>query len=454
MKTSIIPLLIIFLFATSIQIFATDNTETIKKYSSYYDTNITKYETEFRKAKLRGCVDYINNLQDMQAKFQSSGNLDGWEAVNKELARFRDKPVINEKASTPSELRKLQESYSTRINVLEQTKNRQIISLKNKYVAKLEELKLKWTKSGNFKDAFLARDEIKRINQSEKIKSSTCALEQNAETNDHPPAQATAKPTPTSKQQAPTKPITHGDKTVVHPPGHTPHASSAGYKRASLSRTKLSPWPSGINASMVVSSSKSRTSNRTTWSKTVESADERSVKISLRTSDSNAVKTDLRLLLQYFTKPAGRSSAPHCINTKNIPIKYLDKRNLIIEMAPVAIASSSTSYGSHSSHDDGYKFYGYILSLVNSDNKLIYQAVTERGLESEAEHLDMNTGNLDELRRRYTDARQERDNAREARSQDWSSQSLKDAVREAERKYEQASQVYHTAERKECNPCQ
>ena len=453
MKNKIKLMLIVLFLSNTVQLFGSSNTDLIKKYSEYYDTNINKYETEFRKAKLRSCVDYINQLQSMQANFQNSGNLEGWEAANKELTRFRDKPVVTETVSSPTELKTLQESHSAKTKNMELTKNRQIISIKDKYIAKLEELKLKWTKSGDFKDAFLARDEITRINRSDIIKNANCSLGESPESGKKTISNKTASSTPSSnKPIAPTETVVHHDKSVVHPPDY--RTTNSGYKKASLSRTKLSQWPSDIRATVFISSDKTRSSNRTTYSKTVESSDQRIVRINLQTSSSEMVKTDLHLLVQYYTKPSSRTSKPHCITTKNIPISYLDNKTIVIDMAPVSIESRSTSYGSYSNYDSGYKFHGCIITVIDSDNKIIYQGVTDRGLNDLAKHIDINTGNIDNLRSRYVAAREERDAAQQNRNKDWEDKGLESAANEAQERYEQAKKIYREVERAKCNPCQ
>lgn len=381
----------------ALPLFAEDNSALIKKYSDYYNSSIARYQTDFRKEKLRGCVDYIDNLKKLQSKFQTAGNLDGWEVTSKELTRFRDEPVITEKVSSPSELKDLQDSYSEHLDKLKITKSKQIVALKNKYIAKLEELKLKWTKSGDFKSAFLARDEIKRLNPSDISKSSTSMRNEPPENTIQNSAQTTQIPSNAKKNpQIPTQEIKLRDNSTIHPPGSIPTTLGAVFRRATLSRTELSPWPSDINATMYVSSDKSNKSSRNSFSRTTNSSDKRSIRVSLRTSNSNQIKSNLNLIIQYYTKPSVLSAKPNCIATKNIPIPYLDKRMVFVDLSPVSITSSSTSYSysSYSAKVHANKFYGCILSIIDSHNNLIYQAVSQRQLSDSAKRLNKNTGNI------------------------------------------------------------
>lgn len=158
------------LLLNALSAFGAGNSRLIERYSKIYEDNINKYETDFFKQKQRCCIDYIKVLKTKRDKLQTSGDLDGWEALNKELSRFRDEPVVNEIVSSPADLRKIQDAYCKHLGQLEHKKHSQMVEFKKKYITKLESLQKKWTKEGKFEDAYAAKAEIKRVNESEKLK--------------------------------------------------------------------------------------------------------------------------------------------------------------------------------------------------------------------------------------------------------------------------------------------
>ena len=148
------------------------------------------------------------------------------------------------------------------------------------------------------------------------------------------------------------------------------------YKPASLSRTPLSPWPTPVAARVTVASD-------TSSSKYTRITDTRNVRIKLKTVKSDDIKTKLSLIVQYYVKPITGSSTLKLDTAKNIKIPYLDKRSVSVDIAPV---STTFVKSEHSAYGD--KIYGYIVSIVDDDNHLLYQAATKSVLNNYAKVPD------------------------------------------------------------------
>jgi len=376
-KTYLKWLLAVFMLVNVGRGLGSENSDMIKQYSEMYESSINKYEKTYFSKKQSSCIDYIRILKKKQKELQASGDLDGWGAVNKELARFRSQPVIKEKVKSPASLRAIQDAYCSHLDKLEQKKHTQIVSLKKRYIAKLEDLQKKWTKSGDFDDAYAAKAEIKRVNESEKIKRSETALAKQGVAENKSDA---SKPDSSSEESpedtAPDKDIVLSDGSTVHPPGTTPRYNGMTYKPASLSRTPLSPWPTPVAARITVASD-------TSSSKYTRITDTRNVRIKLKTVKSDDIKTKLSLIVQYYVKPITGSSALKLDTAKNIKIPYLDKRSVSVDIAPV---STTFVKSEHSAYGD--KIYGYIVSIVDDDNHLLYQAATKSVLNNYAKVPD------------------------------------------------------------------
>jgi len=430
--------------------FAAGNAQLIQRYSKIYEDNINKYETEFFKQKQRCCIDYIKVLKTKRDKLQTSGDLDGWEALNKELARFRDKPVVNEIVSSPADLRKIQDAYCKHLGQLEHKKNSQMVDFKKKYITKLEGLQKKWTKEGKFEDAYLAKAEIKKINESEKLTKAEKALAKHNGSLSKPTG--TAKLSSVKGRKSATKPPKENmvlkDGTIIYPPGISPRQRGMSHKPVTLSRSKLSPWPSSISVKINVSTDKSDNTRRSGYVTYGSSSDTRKARVSMRTNASGDIKKKLRLLIQYYTKAASGSSSPKLLTTKNILIPYLDKRFVSVDVAPVSISSSSTTYHSYGSRRHsgltGERVYGYVLSVLNADGNLLYQGITKSTLNSIVKVPDIKEGNLEALKADYDAAQTAYNNANMAYYKDTCNAELIQNRDKARSEYNKARSKYYS----------
>jgi len=406
--------------------------DVIKKYSELYKTGIKKYEDDFLSQKQRGCINYIKHLKDQKKALQQAGDLDGWAAFNKELKRFLDEPVIRNKVSSPASLRKVQDAYTRYVNKIESQKNNNIVALKGRYIAKLEELQKKWTKDGNFNAAYAARDEIKRISSDEAIISIEKALEDKNRGAEEQHAGGAAKDIP----KPPTSNIRLEGGGTIYPPGLSPRPVGMSQRPVVLSRTKVSPWPSVISAKINVSYDKSVSLVR--------------ARIALRTSNSSVVLGDLRVLLQYYSKPAAGSGGYRtrsCI-TKNMRLPYLGKRLVTIDVAPVRVAPNVRTYRS-SGHrrtigSDSGKSYDYILTVFDSDGKLVYQGTSNKSMADKIEVPSIREGDIEGLRAAYHEATAAYERASSAYHADSCNADLRQAYEAARERRNEARQEYHS----------
>lgn len=357
----------------------TDNTELLAKYRKIYDDTAAEYESVNRMATQAWPIEYIRALQALQAKLQSSGDLDGWEATNAELNRFKRDMKLGETVSSPAELRVLQESVRTRSEQLTAERDAKLNDLRSKYVSRLAELQREWTQQGKFTDAFKARDEIARVGGMPKEPTAPAAAEREPEPTERP-----ATPSP-----VPTEAITQADGTMIYPPGIiAPTEQGVVFKTELMSGTEHSPWSPGVLVKIWETSDKESDSfQRDHFVGDVDGkvkSDKRYVRASLRTAKSGVQKRDLQLQIQYYAKPAGGSGDPRLVTTRYAEIPALDTRQVYVDLSLVSIdsLSRSVSIGPFRDHSKtvGDKFYGYIVSVLDSEGALQYQGASSTTL--------------------------------------------------------------------------
>jgi len=364
----------------------------VKRYSRIYSNNIAKYEKDFFKKKQRGCIEYIRILKNKQSQLQQSGDLEGWATINNELDRFRETPVVPHVVSSPEILHNIQATYRKHLQSLVKDKNTKIVAFTGQYLKRLESLKTKMTREGNFDDAFLVRDEINRVKHLDKYLHAQHALLSESKTPD------TVEKAAPDAQEIPTENIEYADGTIVYyPPGTAPHTAGISYKPVSLSRTKISPWPSSVLPRIATTSEKSSNSRRN--GDTIYGTASANIKVraNIRTSKSGTIKHDIYLIVQYYGKSVTGGTTPELIETRRAKIPYLDHHFVNIYFSGVDITSSIRTHRSFSGHrqisdGDGQKFYGYIVSVVDKDNKLLYQAVSRPALNDVARIPDIEAG--------------------------------------------------------------
>jgi hypothetical protein len=383
-------LTIVLIWSAAVAAAAPTNGELLAQYKKIYAESLETYKTEHRNAKQSAPIDYIQALRKLQAKLQSDGDLDGWEIVNQELVRFRAEPVITTPVTTPQALREIQNAYLLHAARRDKENNEKVLDLTGKYTKRLADLQQGWTKEGNFDDAFAARDEIKRVNASEVVKEAELSKD----------AVKPAEDKPTAKDDASggfSQKITHTDGTVIHPPGtllSTPSGNIFLDKRLSLS--KNAPSPSRVVVRLSDASDKENESfERSHGLVSVdgkERSDVRRVRLALQTAKAGLVEQRIKLQVQYYAKPASGSGDPRIAAKKRTSIPYLDSRTVNVEFAPVSIDSVSRALSkgdrNRGTSQGGDKFYGYVVTVRDLNDALIYQGASPASLANLAGEAD------------------------------------------------------------------
>jgi len=364
---------------------STDN-QLIEKYRKIYDGTAEQYATEFSRAALSWSVKYTNNLQDLLVKSQASGNLNDWEVINKEVKRFQGSSTLSGASSSSSEIRSLQDRYRSQAEKLKAVKNSKVETLREQYVARLTALQQELTKQGKFDDAFVARNEIERVEGGSKVEPDNSKNRQNT---------ANIK---SERISAATDVVSHADGTTVTPPG-APAQNQEGvrFNEKKLSKSENSPFSSEVYIKLWESSDKgSESFERDKFIGTVDSrvkSDLRRVRVALRKSKPGTSLRDLKLQVEYFSKPASGSGDPRLFARKKVSISALDTRVVYVDFAPVSIESISRSIDvgrRDHSQTMGNKFYGYIITVLGSDGTVLYQTATSGTLAKLANTTDLN----------------------------------------------------------------
>lgn len=362
------------------------DTQLIEKYRKIYDGTTKQYVAEFSRDTLFWSVKYTNNLQDLLAKSQASGNLNDWEVINKEIKRFRGSPTLNGVSSSLSDIRSLQDKYRPHAEKLKADKSSKEETLREQYVSRLTVLQQELTKQGKFDDAFAARDEIERVGGGSN------------EEPDDAKNRHDATNIKSEKFSAPTDVVPLADGTKVTSPGApAPNQEGLHFKDKILLTSENSPFSSEVYIKLWESSDKgSESFEREKFKGTVDSrvkSDLRRVRVALRKSKPGTALHDLKLQVEYFSKPASGSGDPRLFTRKTVTIAALDTRVVYVDFAPVSIESitSSINIGRQDrSKTVGNKFYGYIITVLGSDGTVLYQSATSSTLAKLAKTTDLN----------------------------------------------------------------
>jgi hypothetical protein len=336
----------------------TNDTDLLAKYRKIYDNAIAGYETEYRIAMQVWPIDYINSLKALQIEHQTSGNLDGWELVNKELIRFRAEPTLDDAKLPDAELQALQESFRKRRTTARTDRITKRDALTKKYASRLAVLQREWTQRGKFDAAFAVRDEIKRARGNQ-----ASSQEESKEVDD------ADKPAGPPETPPPPDTVTLKDGTRVTRPGAPAPTRElrVQFNDKRLFTTSRSPQTPLIDATL--------------WDfADSEQSGMRHARVAVRTTHSGNPKDNLRLQTQYYSKPSGASQTPRLVTTKWTPIPLLEKRPVFVDLAPVPNAEFSYTVKHRRARNTNYKFYGYVVTLLGPDHAVLYEAATASAL--------------------------------------------------------------------------
>lgn len=137
----------------------------VKELRTKYEQMLASFQSDSEK-ELQGWPQaYAAELNKVEEKFQSGGDLEGLLAVRGEIARFKKESKIPDDAvvAVSPVLRDVQLKWQKMPETIEIEKSKKIVSFSRKYFDFLEELKKKLTMKGQVEEAIEANNEIARV---------------------------------------------------------------------------------------------------------------------------------------------------------------------------------------------------------------------------------------------------------------------------------------------------
>lgn len=415
----------------------------VDSLKNIYDSNITAIDNEFG-GKLRAWPDdYLKDLDTLQKKMQKAGDLDGWQAVNNEVIRFKSERSIPTSVLTApaSDLQSIQKKFQILSVGIETEKSRRILALTEKYVARLTSMQKNLTVSGKIEDALLVNSEIKRVKALPKVSAAEFAL-MTIEAEKVPESKAAVTP-PVEEKKADTAAVTGGaagaggDASKARVAGTLPPGEAAGdasgakiydgqaappisgvtFKSVSLSGTERMRVVKKVTASVMLGKKSSTSVN--TSAGVYTSSHERSgsvqncIRVTVKASNVSYVLDGLKVVVQVFVKDAsGKGGGAKEVRTEVVKLPKIEGgKQVCVEIPPVVTSSSSVRsrssyYDTTSTVNSGQDYYGVVVSVFDESAALAYQGASSDKLESMGiAEMPKEKPNTDVVRERFHAAR-------------------------------------------------
>lgn len=353
---------------------------------------------------------YFNALKALQSKLQKDGNLDGWSDVKAELDRFQSEPRIEPAhLSARAELQSVQTKYKEAPLQAALEKNQKILSLSQKYQAKLKALQSDLTKQGKMEEALAVNAELKRVKASPEVTSAEFEQSElearKAQTQkdnapvktDEPDDKAAAKtdkPGPGGKSPTGRAPVeaAGGDDEIKVYEGKAPALPGVSFKGMQIKPTANVGAKRKLNVSAMLGavSDEERNTDASSYSvsKSKSGSTSSRVRVGLKTVASGSVMENLTVVVEYYCKDVRANSgkiAPEKMLVKHVSVPKVDVQGVWVDCPEASTFKSSYSYtsgwGSSSKEKSGKEFYGVIISVFESDKTLAFQAVTGSALD-------------------------------------------------------------------------
>jgi len=367
-------LLLVLLGASS---FAQEGAK-LAQLRSIYEDSLAKCEWQYKEGVGDWPASYAKAIATLQAKMQRAGNLDGWSATNKELTRFKEESRITDDIieKSPAMIRGIQRDYKNRRESYDVDRCKSIISLKDKYVARLSSLQKSLTRAGKIDEAFSVRSEIERVRKSEVVTAAEFMLaDYEAARPDAGRENVIAESEPADHDDEEDEPVKQTGTVVtsggitVYPAGALPPADTKRvYRRRSLRTSPHSPPTRSVSVGTWEMTGKKTERN---GSQTI-TLDDSFVRLSLRTTRSGLREENVRIYLQHYTKPAGAPSKkirPSPASVKSVELPFLDNDTVYLDF-PKVTAKSVRIAGRRVT---GNKHYGFIVSVYDKNGGILYQ---------------------------------------------------------------------------------
>jgi len=380
----------------------------IDKARGKYDATLEKIEKEHANHMRTWPARYVKKLMRLQAKIKEHGELEAWEQVDQEIARYKEDRSLTEGdvSAGSGYLERVQQEYIGLRSKYDVTKHRSIIKLRDSYVLLLNKMQKSSTREGNIDAAHEAKEEIVRVNDSEEVTSAEFAIA-HASVID---AEAKKEPDVEDKKEEPRQKYPAGESTEgveIHAAGKIPpKQDGAHFKRQSLTRTEKSPLGTKVAVTLMESNQIKKTGQSRSrgryWSESTSTStksDYRSIRLGVRTSGSDKPIEDLFLHIQHFSKPFGQggNDDPSQFADASAHLPAIEKLKLHVDFPPVSLTKQSTStttsryysyyyYGGNRARSSraGQKYYGCIVSVFERDGTLLYQGYSAKGLKNYA----------------------------------------------------------------------
>jgi hypothetical protein len=275
---------------------------------------------------------YVGKLKRLQTKIKEQGDLEAWETVDKEIARYKEDRLLTHENVVEGSgyLERVQEEYIGLRSGYDEKKHRNIIKLRDSYVSVLTKIQKSLTRKGDIDAAHQAKQEIARVNDSEAVTSAQFAMAHasaiKTESNEEPE-------TKDQERESRTKPPA-GESTEgveIHAAGKIPpRKDGVHFKRKLLTRSKHSPMGSKVGVTLMESNQikqTGHTSRRYYWrTSTSTKSHYRSVRLGLRSSGTDKPIEDLFVHVQHYSKPFNRGANDDPTNLRTRRPIYLPSR--------------------------------------------------------------------------------------------------------------------------------
>jgi hypothetical protein len=358
-----------------------------------YESALSQIETESSSKLKSWPAQYVKALKALQQKMQSSGDLDGWTAVNNEIERFKTDKRIRKSSivSEPAELASLQSSYRDAVEKMTSEKNQGICRLTKVYLSRLNGMKRNLTVAGKIDDALAVNAEIERVKSSPTVMEAEFAVaEYEAGKGMDETEEETAEKEASDTSELPEvdlpRSLSSLSKTGDAEVHRTKIAPDAGvkFKREELRPTELGRHKRRANVRAYLASRKLARRSTGRYYRRRSSNTEHLVRLTLRTGKSTDVFDDVTVVVQYFSKSAVKGSgkiiprqlAVHCVS-----VGKLDNNVVHIDFPGVSVHRYRYRYSRRYVYSSGEKFYGIVVTVFQGENKLLYQGMAGSSLE-------------------------------------------------------------------------
>lgn len=337
---------------------------------------------------------YRTKLNRLRKAMQADGDLDGWVAVGKELARFaaEDAPPVADTTSSVS-LAAVMEQSRQGYDTIMDAYSRKILKLGETYVSHLVDMQRDRTRAGSFKGAFRVKTEIERV---EKGSAHAAAEFYVAAADARDRAIGRTEDVAAAEQE----PVTNRAVDVSREPPKAdavPTAPTVSRGRASSERpgVTFTPLPVKLSGSrrerayyevIVLHGASSNRQSRASASSGSTGASSEAVwhhyvAISIRTTSRTHTVRKPRLKIEYFVTGVGPSegrSSPHRVTVDEVDLAQLDNEWITINCPPFETRRFEQRYEGSAfrrSTTGGERFYGVIVNLLQNRKRSVLEAV-------------------------------------------------------------------------------